>query len=159
MVNFQLGDTLLPRCGAFLGGRLMFGTADGVYEATDRVITQDTGLADLRRSPMIAETPVLWLGDFLNSKRTHSLIIQATGKGRFYIDALDDEERMMASLEVNLDRLDGDTHWGDAPLKSDYTFPFNHIFRGVRLRFRTEEKDVDTDVTVISFAFLMHKEK
>ena len=77
------------------------------YEATDRVITQDTGLADLRRSPMIAETPVLWLGDFLNSKRTHSLIIQATGKGRFYIDALDDEERMMASLEVNLD-ADGD---------------------------------------------------
>ena len=159
MVNFQLGDTLLPRCGAFLGGRLMFGTADWVYEATYRVITQDTGLSDLRRSPMIAETPVLWLGDFLNSKRTHSMILQATGRGRFYVDALDDEDRLMTTLEVNLDRIEGDTHWGDAPLKSDYSFPFNHIFRGVRLRFRTEEKDVNADVTVISFAFLMHKEK
>jgi hypothetical protein len=108
---------------------------------------------------MIAETPVLWLGDFLNSKRTHSMILQATGKGRFYVDALDDEDRLMATIEVNLDRIEGDTHWGDAPLKSDYSFPFNHIFRGVRLRFRTDEKDVNADVTVISFAFLMHKEK
>lgn len=159
MVNFQLGDTLLPRCGAFLGGRLMFGTADGVYEATERVLEQETGLSDLRRSPMIAETPILWLGDFLNSKRTHSMIIQATGTGRFYIDALDEEERLMGTLEVNLDRLIGDSHWGDAPLKSDYSYPFNHIFRGVRLRFRTDDKDVDSDVTLISFAFLMHKEK
>ena len=159
MVNFQLGDTLLPRCGAFLGGRLMFGTSDGVYEATDRVFLQDTGLSDLRRSPMLAETPVLWLGDFLNSKRTHSLVIQATGAGRFYIDAMDDLDRPMTTIEVNLDRIEGDKHWGDAPLKSDYSFPFNHIFRGVRLRFRTEDKDVDSDVTLISFAFLMHKEK
>ena len=107
---------------------------------------------------MIAETPVLWLGDFLNSKRTHSLIIQATGKGRFYIDALDDEERMMASLEVNLDRLDGDTHWGDAPPKSIYS----HLiisFAGSGFGSALREKDVDTDVTVISFAFLMHKRR
>lgn len=158
-VNFQLGNTLLPRCGAFLGGRLMFGTADGVYEATKRAFAQDTGLSDLRRSPMVAETPILWLGDFVGTKRCHTLIVQATGKGRFFIDAMDEEDRPMTTIEVNLDRLLGDEHWGDAPLKSDYTFPFNQVFRGVRLRFRTEDLDNDTDVTIISFAFLMHKEK
>ena len=157
--NFQLGDTLLPRCGTFLGGRLMFGTADGVYEATDRVVTQDTGLADLRRSPMQAETPILWLGAFVGTKRTHTLILQASGKGRFFIDAMDESDRPMGSIEVNLDRIEGDKHWGDAPLSSDYTFPFSHLFRGVRLRFRTEDGDTDSDVTVISFAFLMHKER
>lgn len=159
MVNYQLGDTLLPRCGAFLGGRLMFGTADGVYEATERTFEQDTGIADLRRSPMIAETPVLWLGDFIGTKRCHTLIVQATGKGRFFIDAVDEDDRDMGTIEVNLDRFDNDPHWGDAPLKSDYTFPFNHIFRGVRLRFRTQDKDTKSDATIISFAFLMHKEK
>lgn len=157
-VNFQLGDTLLPRCGAFLGGKLLFGTADGVYEATDRVFTQDTGLSDLRRSPMLAETPVLWLGDFIGNKRTHTLLVQATGVGRFFIDAMDEQDRLMTSIEVNLDRIKGDEHWGDAPLKADYTFPFMQVFRGVRLRFRTEEKDTDTDATIISFAFLMHKD-
>jgi len=159
LVNFQIGDTLLPRCGTFLGGRLMFGTADGVYESTDRTFDQDTGLADLRRSPMTAETPVLWLGDFVGNKRTHTFIIQAIGSGRFFVDAVDENDTPMGTLEINLDRLEGDTHWGDAPLKSDYSFPFNHVFRGIRLRFRTEEQDVDSDVTVISFAFIMHKEK
>ena len=159
MVNFQLGDTLLPRCGAFLGGRLMFGTADGVYEATQRVFTQQTGTADLRRSQMIAETPILWLGDFIGTKRAHTLIIQATGKGRFYIDAMDEVGAEMGTITVNLDRIEGDETWGDAPLLHDYTFPFNHVFRGVRLRFRTEERDAETDLTVISFAFLTHKEK
>ncbi|MAH29853.1 MAG: hypothetical protein CL959_04155 [Euryarchaeota archaeon] len=159
MVNFQLGDTLLPRCGTFLGGRLMFGTADGVYESTDRTFTQETGFADLRRSPMRAETPVLWLGDFISTKRTHTLLLQASGQGRFFIEALDDADRLMASIEVNLDRLDKDKHWGDAPLRNDYSFPFNHVFRGVRLRFRTEDLDTDSEVTIISFAFLIHKEK
>ena len=65
----------------------------------------------------------------------------------------------MASIEVNLDRLDKDKHWGDAPLRNDYSFPFNHVFRGVRLRFRTEDLDTDSEVTIISFAFLIHKEK
>ena len=137
----------------------MFGTADGVYESTDRTFDQDTGLADLRRSQMVAETPVLWLGDFISTKRTHTFLLQASGKGRFFVEALDDQDRMMASLEVNLDKLEGDLHWGDAPLRSDYSFPFNHVFRGVRLRFRTEDQDVDSEVTIISFAFLMHKEK
>lgn len=158
-VNFQLGDTLLPRCGAFLGGRLMFGTADGVYEATERTFVQDTGLSDLRRSPMSAETPILWLGDFLGTKRAHTFIIQATGRGRFYVDFVDENDSQVASIEINLDRLEGDPRWGDAPLYQDYSYPFNHVFRGLRLRFRTDEKDVDTDATIISFAFLLHKEK
>jgi hypothetical protein len=159
LVNFQLGDTLLPRCGTFLGGRLMFGTADGVYEATARTFVQDTGLSDLRRSPMNAETPVLWLGDFLGTKRSHTFIVQATGRGRFYVDVTDENGSDIGSIEVNLDRIEGDKRWGDAPLVQDYSFPFNHVFRGLRLRFRTEDKDVDTDCTVISFAFLLHKEK
>ena len=159
MVNFQLGDTLLPRAGAFLGGRLMFGTSDGVYEATQRTFQQDTGVSDLRRSPMNAETPVLWLGDFLGTKRSHTFIIQATGTGRFYVDISDEIGADMGSLEVNLDRIRGDEKWGDAPLFHDYSYPFNHIFRGCRLRFRTDEKDTQTDVTIISFAFLLHKEK
>lgn len=158
-VNFQLGDTLLPRCGSFLGGRLMFGTSDGVYEATKRTFIQDTGRSDLRRSPMIAETPVLWLGDFLGTKRSHTFIVQATGKGRFYIDFTDEVGGDMASIEVNLDWIEGDENWGDAPLHHDYSFPFNHIFRGVRMRFRTDEKDTKSEVTVISFAFLNHKDK
>jgi hypothetical protein len=108
---------------------------------------------------MVAETPVLWLGDFVGTKRTHTLILQAAGKGRFFIDAMDESDRPMGSIEVNLERLEGDKHWGDAPLSSDYSFPFNHLFRGVRLRFRTEETDTSSDVTVISFAFLMHKER
>jgi len=159
VVNFQLGDTLYPRCGAFLGGKLFFGTADGVYEATQRVFDQDTGASDLRRDQMIAETPVLWLGDFLNSKRSHTLILQATGKGRFFVDAVDENDVDMQTIEVNLDRLEKDPKWGDMPLREDYAFPFPHVFRGIRLRFRTEEVDSQSEITIISFSFLIHKEK
>lgn len=158
-VNFQLGDTLFPRCGDFLGGRLMMGTSDGVYETLDRSFSIETGTADLRRSQMVAETPVLWLGDFMATKRCHTFIIQASGKGRFFVDAFDENGTDMASLEVNLDRLEGDKLWGDQPLKADYTFPFNHVFRGVMLRFRTEETDQESNITIISFAFLTHKDK
>ena len=108
---------------------------------------------------MIAETPVLWLGDFLGTKRAHTFIVQATGKGRFFVDFTDEVGGDIGSVEVNLDRIEGDPKWGDAPLYHDYSYPFNHIFRGVRLRFRTEEKDTQSEVTVISFAFLNHKEK
>ena len=159
LINFQTGDALRPFCGAFLGGSFMVGATDGVYEATDRFVTQETGLSTLRRSQMIGETPILWMGDFVGNKRAHTLIIQAQGKGRFYVDALDDQERMMESIEVNLEHIEGDENLGDAPLSSDYTFPFNHVFRGVRLRFRTDDLDAQSDVRVISFAFLMHKEK
>ena len=158
-VNFQTGSSLLPRCGAFLSGRLMFGTSDGLYESLTATSNVDTGLSELRRSKFVAETPVLWLGDFLSSKRCHTVIIQAFGKGRFYVDALDEEDRDMGSIEVNLDRLDGDPRWGDMPLSHDFSFPFNHVFRGVRLRFRTEETDTQSEMTIISFAFLTHKEK
>jgi len=158
-VNFQLGDTLYPRCGDFLGGRLMIGTSDGVYDTTDRTFEIDTGTADLRRSQMIADTPVLWLGDFMATKRAHTFIVQASGKGRFFVDAFDEDGTDMASMEINLDRIEGDVMWGDAPLKSDYTFPFNHVFRGVMLRFRTDPTDQESDVNIISFAFLTHKDK
>ena len=159
VVNFQLGDTLYPRCGTFLGGKLLFGTADGVYEATQRVFDQDTGASDLRRDQMISETPVLWLGDFLNSKRSHTLILQATGRGRFFIDAIDENDVDMQTIEVNLDRIEKDPRWGDMPLREDYAFPFPHVFRGLRLRFRTEEVDSKSEITIISFSFLIHKEK
>ena len=158
-VNFQLGDTLYPRCGDFLGGRLMVGTSDGVYETLDRSFEVDTGLSDLRRTQMKAETPVLWLGDFMATKRSHTFIIQASGKGRFFVDAFDEEGVDMASMEVNLDRIENDKKWGDAPLNSDYTFPFSHVFRGLMLRFRTEETDEVSDVTIISFAILTHKDR
>ena len=75
------------------------------------------------------------------------------------MDFTDEVGGDIGSIEVNLDRIEGDPKWGDAPLYHDYSFPFNHIFRGVRLRFRTEEKDTDSEITVISFAFLNHKEK
>ena len=158
-VNFQTGSSLLPRCGSFLGGRLVFGTSDGLYESLTPTNHVDTGLVALRRSTFLAETPILWLGDFLSSKRTHTIIVQAFGKGRFFVDALDEEDRDMGSIEVNLERLDGDPRWGDMPLSHDFSFPFNHVFRGVRLRFRTEETDTQSEMTIISFAFLTHKEK
>ena len=64
----------------------------------------------------------------------------------------------MASIEVNLDKLEGDPHWGDSSLRNDYRFPSTTYFGGfasdLELRIKTS-----IVVTIISFAFLMHKEK
>ena len=151
-VNFQLGDTLFPRCGDFLGGRLMMGTSDGVYETLDRSFNIETGL-------LIYGVLKWWLKhqcygwEILWQQRLSHLYNSSFGKGRFLVDAFDENGTDMASLEVNLDRLEGDKLWGDQPLKADYTFPFNHVFRGVMLRFRTEETDQESNITIISLHF------
>lgn len=159
VVNFHLGTELNTRAGAFLGGRMMFGAADGVYEAVGRFTTVSVPQEQIRRAPFIAETPILWLGDLMSTKRGHTLIVQASGEGRVFLDVMDELGHPMTTVSIDLKHRDGDRRFPLESIAEDFTFPLNHVFRGVRLRFRTEEGDTRTDVRLTSFALLTHKEK
>lgn len=158
-VNFQVADSVHFRCGDSLGGRVMYGALDGVYEESDRVAAAQAGVDEYRRGEMVAETPILWLSDFMSTKRAHTFILQASGRGRLLVDILDEIDREMQTIDVELDHLEDSPRWPRESISRSFAFPFSHTFRGLRLRFRTEERDVATDVRVTSFAFLIHKEK
>lgn len=158
LVNFSTGDTLNMRCGAFLAGRLVTGTSDGVYETLDRFFKQDIPLSRSLRSAMHARTPILWLGDFVNETTTDSLILQASGEGVIFIDAYDEADALMETIRVDLSSVPGDAFLGSTRLKDEMIFPFQHQFRGVQLAFRTEDGDPFTDVVITSFAILENRD-
>ena len=115
MVNFQLGDTLLPRCGHVLGRRLMFGTVRWrLRKYEPNVVTQDTGLSDLRRSPMIAETPVFGLA-ISSEQSALTRLYPSYGHRPLFRRCFTMRRPRWRLIEVILDRIEGDDSIGATP--------------------------------------------
>jgi hypothetical protein len=131
--KFSTGDFLNARCGAFLGGKFVFGTTGGIYEVL-KVENED---ADAFTPEMEVVTPLLWHGSLEDVKETQSVIIQAAGKGVLAMDAQDENGRTLGSLVIEVDDTSDDNYFEDVPLSKQYERKWSHRYRAAQYRLRT----------------------
>ena len=130
--KFSEGDFLNSRCGAFLGGNLVFGTPGGVYS----VLKVETDDPDAYTPDMEVVTPLLWHGSLEDTKETQSVIVQAAGKGKITVDAQDDDGRTLGSLYIEVDDDPDDNYFFDVPLSRQYERKWSHRYRAAQYRVK-----------------------
>lgn len=131
--KWSTGTLLNARCGTFLGGRLVYGTNGGLYQALK--VEEDTDQISGALTPDgVIETPTLWHGSLTEQKKTSTFILHATGKGQVLVEAFDDEGRELNSFVLDIVQ-EGDDTFPDIPLSRQYERKFEHQYRGVRFRF------------------------
>ncbi|PWC63986.1 hypothetical protein TSH7_09925 [Azospirillum sp. TSH7] len=127
--KWSMGSFLNARCGAALGGALVYGTSGGIWS-----LVRDEDVVGEQEPTATIITPMLWTGSLKDTKQGHSLILQASGVGAVQVDVIDDEQRPLTSLVVEIDADDREP-FPDIPLERQYERQFPHRFRGVQLRF------------------------
>jgi len=132
--KFSTGDFLNARCGAFLNGRLLFGTSGGIYEALKIEDEDDSAYTpDLE-----VVTPLLWHGSLSEIKETYSVLVQAAGKGNLELDAQDEYGRTIGSLFIEVDDTPDDNSFEDVPLSRQYERKWSHRYKAAQYRIRTK---------------------
>jgi hypothetical protein len=132
--KFSTGDFLNSRCGAFLGGRLVYGTSGGVYE----VLKIEDDEPDSFTPEMNIVTPLLWHGSLTDTKETYSLLIQATGKGVIEVDAIDIDKKIIGSLTIEVNDTSDDNYFEDVPLSKQYERKWSHRYKAAQYRIRSK---------------------
>jgi hypothetical protein len=130
--KFGTGDFLNSRCGAFLAGSLVFGTTGGVYNI-NKIESQDGFVPD-----MSFTTPLLWHGSLSDYKETHSLIIQAAGKGTLEVECRNIDGKIIGSLVFEVDDTPDDNSFQDVPLSKQYERKWNHRYKAAQYTFRSK---------------------
>lgn len=132
MEAITLGTHLNASCGDCLGGELVFGAPSGLH-----TVMPDEVEAPGCAAPRIEiVTPMLWHGSLTDLKTTHSIIVQAHGRGVLEIDAVDDEGRELGYLRMEIDADSAPDQRFGLPLASQYERKWAHRYRGARYRFR-----------------------
>ena len=136
-LKFATGNFLNARCGAFLAGTLVLGTAGGIYESLREGQTNPDGV-----TPQFEiVTPMLWHGSLIEMKETLSIVIQAAGQGILQIDAVDDDGRVLGSMEVESGNDTDDNYFFGVPLSRQYERKWQHRYRGAQYRIRSKSGD------------------
>ena len=146
--KFSVGNFLNSRCGASLGGVTVLGTPGGLY--TQRNIEDELELAP----EMVVVTPILWQGQMTEQKQSVSFILQATGKGTITVEAFDEEGRALSDMTFDIEPEVTDGTFSDVPLVAQYDRKFEHIYRGVQFRFKTNGVGL---LKIIGFAVQVRK--
>jgi len=132
--KWSRGDFLNARSGAFQGGRLVYGTSNGLFDVAK--------IEDVSEQHPVMEvvSPVLWHGSFTETKNVHSLLVQADGIGEITLECIDDIGRTIGSdvFEVN-DRPD-DNFYADVPLSRQYERKFEARYRGAQYKLTVTGK-------------------
>lgn len=140
--KWSTGTFLNARCGRQLGGVTAIGTPGGIWERGEPEDVLDV-------SPeMVILTPILWQGSINDTKQSHSFILQASGKGRLVVEALDETGRPLSSLEFQIEN-EADNDFAEVPLAFQYERKFEHRYRGVQFRFTTSGRGL---LKIIGFA-------
>lgn len=132
--KFSTGDFLNARCGSFLNGRIVYGTTGGIYENLE-IEEEDP---DAFTPELEVVTPLLWHGSLEETKETHSLIIQASGKGIIELDAQDIDGKTIGSLVIEVDDTSDDNYFQDVPLSKQYERKWSHRYKAAQYRFKTK---------------------
>ena len=148
--KWSTGTFLHARCGAAQGGALLFGGPDGVFQI-GKVESED----ETYYPEMSVITPMLWHGSLTDMKSTHSLIIQAHGKGTITIDAFNDEGLKIASDHFEVDDTLDDNSFPDVALSRQYERKFEHRYRGCQYRLTCKGKGL---FRIVGFAVVIRKE-
>lgn len=146
--KWSTGEFLNARCGSALGGRLALGTSGGVYDV--QKVEAQTGVSP----EAVVTTPILWHGSLTDIKETHSLIIQASGRGVIEVEAVDDEGREIAGLSFEIDATPDDNAFSDVPLTRQYERKFEHRYRGIQFRFRLRGSGI---IRMVGFAVMIRR--
>lgn len=141
--KWSTGDFLNARCGTSLGGVVLLGTPGGVYQQFQ---VED----ELPLIPdMLVETPTLWLGGLTDVKQSHSIILQAAGKGTVIMEGFDENGRALSDVTFDIDTTTEDDVFLDIPLSMQYDRKFEHRFKGVRFRISVRGSGL---IRIIGFA-------
>ena len=128
--KFNTGDFLNSRCGAFLGGQLVFGTTGGVYNVNQ--VEDETGFVP----ELTIMTPLLWHGSLTDTKDTHSVIIQAAGKGTITMEAQDLDGKQVGSLVFEVDDTTDDNYFVGEPISKQYERKWSFRYKAAQYSFK-----------------------
>jgi len=128
--KWSTGSFLQATCGRQLGPTTLLGTPGGVWNR--KLVEDETDISPT----MIVETPILWQGAINDLKDSHSIIIQASGKGTIDIEAFDELDRPLSGMTFEISGLGVDDSFGPVPLSLQYERKFQHRYRGVYFRFK-----------------------
>lgn len=145
--KFSTGSFINSRCGSFLAGDLVFGTNGGVYNVNK--IESVDGF-----SPTVSfTTPLLWHGSLSRTKETHSIILQAAGKGMVTMDAQDLNGNQLGSLVFEVDDTKDDNHFVGVALSKQYERKWSHRYKAAQYTFKIDSGE--GLLRVIGFAVLV----
>lgn len=128
------GTFLNARCGAFQGGRLVYGSSGGIYDIAK--IEEETDV----HPEMVVTTPVLWHGSFTETKTVNSLIIQADGSGDAVLEVIDDVGRVIGSVAFEISDSADDNYFPDVPLSRQYERKLEMRYRAAQYRLTVNGK-------------------
>ncbi|MBG18108.1 MAG: hypothetical protein CMB77_07150 [Euryarchaeota archaeon] len=147
--KWSTGTFLNARCGAFLGGRLLYGTSGGIHEISN---IEDVASA----TPEIeVVTPTLWLGSITDITTIHSLVIQAAGTGTLLVEIRDTyTNEVIYSQTLEIEEQVVDDSFSDNPLPQQYERKVERRASGVRLVFKSQGTGL---LRVVGFAFYVRE--
>lgn len=129
-------------CGDSLGGFTAFGSVAGLY-----ALGAEYAASGLRGAGE-ARTPVLWHGDMLAVKQSHTLILYASGSGRVVVTAESETGRELSATVFELAAPDQADVLG-VPLAQQFERPFQHSYSGLRFRVRIEQGESQVRIFAI----------
>jgi hypothetical protein len=113
-----------PTCADYFSGNVLLGTNFGLY----RMIPEQYG--GMRGDGNVT-LPLLWHGDMVNPKYSHSLVLIASGSGQIEVTAHDESGRELTNVVYDIPE-DGITQ-DSRPLPRQFNRPFQHRYIGLRL--------------------------
>lgn len=146
--SWSTGEFLNARSGAFLGGRLVYGTSGGIYNV--RKIEDEAQV----HPEMVITTPMLWHGSFVDTKSVQSILLQATGTGDAKLEIIDDEGNTLASQDFQISESPDDNSFQNVPLSRQYERPLSVRYRGAQYRLTVAGKGL---CRIIGFGVLIRK--
>lgn len=122
------------QCASSLGGVTLFGNNGQMWEyrySNDVVDEYPTA---------VVTTPILWHGTMTEIKQSHSMLIQATGKGQIQVEAFDDGGRVLSThiFQIEDDLVAGE--FPDIPLNRQFNRKLEHRYRGIQLKITIKGK-------------------
>lgn len=148
--KWSTGTFLNARCGAAQGGALLYGGPEGVFQI-GKIESED----ETYYPTAIITTPMLWHGSLTETKSTHSLIIQAYGKGRIELQAINDTGQLIGSDTFEVNDTSDDNSFPDVPLSRQYERKFEHRYRGCQYRLTATGEGL---FRIVGFAVVVRKE-
>jgi hypothetical protein len=146
--KWSTGTFLNARCGAALGGRIVFGSSGGIYDI--KKIEEEAEV----HPDMVVKTPVLWHGSFTDTKSVHAVLIQATGNGTALLEVTDDMEQVIHSDTFEISDSGDDNNYPDVPLSRQYERKFAGRYRGAQYKLTVSGKGI---CRIIGFGVILRK--
>ena len=127
--KWSTGDFHNIQCSSSLGGVTLTGANGQLWEyrySEDVVDEYPTA---------VVTTPILWHGTMTENKQSHSMLLQAIGKGDIEVEAFDDTGRVLSTHKFQIQDESVDGEFPDVPLSRQFNRKLEHRYKGIQLKF------------------------